>query len=886
MRAVFIIFFVLLIFQAALRAEKLEVILETKVTYKKESVDKHSFQSEVQKYLSGNDISVKNVNPVQNLREIALTQHKGKLNSGVGLSKVDATVIYNLHCDDEDSSFLGTEMRSYSCDLSVIVTDPGTENEILNETKNFILLGPDLKFALRVLFEEDFPKIMPNQIKRWKGNISGKSEWTISFLVANVQNVKDTVKLAETLTAKKFVESCRMVQFSRELTEFKIQGKGKSHFEGLRNYLYDSDLNIDVTYQSGKLFYGQYDTYEAVRKNLFVFVDLKASKKYSPEFKESGRDIIASYLSNLHYFKVTDISEKRGRGRALNLKVKLSKLKNYWLSTLKLINRKELLITISKRGKNPFDSLASVFQEFDKKYKSSLTKASFRKKVGLGKKVELTDVIKVDKISVNNIFPSLTQYYKKHGIGSIEITPEDDLENIEATYKLGDIVIGSSKVDCLEKGKSFNLVIKPNIIPDLSKTDVQLEVSLSFKAGNLYRKKTIYAPLITYKSNFLDWNSPETVASFISSHSNNLKAIVAKSLSAVEERNLLTTELTSAAYIYSGIWHKLKYIKDPVMTNYKNSIDSVQFPLETLKNLSGDCDDLTVLMASLFESAGIATAVIVLPNHVLLAIESGVLVGGELLFDLPKEAFVEIDGALFVPIETTTVNDSFAKAWIKGADILKSQKDKKIFRTREAWKTYGSYVAEEKELKFELSLKKPVNTLETIRININGQRFATADKLHTIVMEDKNQFGTLDKKNFSPVAKALLDWFNGDKESAINQSLNLCEKGVIAACYNSAIMLSSSGEQLEALLSELPSNVISMMIDNQRGTEASIKIRLKGRGKIIKKLNDIALKRDGKLKIATKRKPGKKKVVLSGRKNLEFANSISPFSFFWSDMNE
>lgn len=62
------------------------------------------------------------------------------------------------------------------------------------------------------------------------------------------------------------------------------------------------------------------------------------------------------------------------------------------------------------------------------------------------------------------------------------------------------------------------------------------------------------------------------------------------------------------------------YSKDP-HNPFGEDIDYVQFPSRTLEIKSGDCDDLSVLYASLLESVGIKTKLIYIPGHVFVGYE-------------------------------------------------------------------------------------------------------------------------------------------------------------------------------------------------------------------------------------------------------------------------
>lgn len=56
----------------------------------------------------------------------------------------------------------------------------------------------------------------------------------------------------------------------------------------------------------------------------------------------------------------------------------------------------------------------------------------------------------------------------------------------------------------------------------------------------------------------------------------------------------------------------------------QNSIDLIQYPVELLMSRKGDCDDLTVLYASLLECSGVKTALLSTEKHITLMFDTGI----------------------------------------------------------------------------------------------------------------------------------------------------------------------------------------------------------------------------------------------------------------------
>lgn len=148
----------------------------------------------------------------------------------------------------------------------------------------------------------------------------------------------------------------------------------------------------------------------------------------------------------------------------------------------------------------------------------------------------------------------------------------------------------------------------------------------------------------------------------------------------LQERSVLDSvpreleSFTRAQVLIGTFSGKLMSMADP-----RQSADYVQYPAETLRHRSGDCDDMTVLFSSLLSSIGISTSFVeVLPpgeperNHIYLMFDTGLSPKfGHQISTNPKRFVVRRNKnggeTIWIPIETTVANRGFDAAWSKGA---------------------------------------------------------------------------------------------------------------------------------------------------------------------------------------------------------------------------
>jgi hypothetical protein len=120
-------------------------------------------------------------------------------------------------------------------------------------------------------------------------------------------------------------------------------------------------------------------------------------------------------------------------------------------------------------------------------------------------------------------------------------------------------------------------------------------------------------------------------------------------------------------------------------------VDSISLPRDTLKRITGDCDDLTVLYNSLLETVGIETGFITIPGHIYSAFNTKVPSRMYKKVHPDRGMMINLDGELWVPVEITLVGRSgFIPAWKRGMEEWQRFEDED--QTRGFYKTRDSQV--------------------------------------------------------------------------------------------------------------------------------------------------------------------------------------------------
>src|SRR5678816_114201 len=119
----------------------------------------------------------------------------------------------------------------------------------------------------------------------------------------------------------------------------------------------------------------------------------------------------------------------------------------------------------------------------------------------------------------------------------------------------------------------------------------------------------------------------------------------------------------------------MAYVPDPTnpfatISCPPRAVDTIHYPYQTLERLSGDCDDTTVLMASLLGNVGVDTRFVDVPGHIFLIVDTGLHERNRSALGADSTMMVITDEKVWIPLETTSLARGFAQAWRDGADEI------------------------------------------------------------------------------------------------------------------------------------------------------------------------------------------------------------------------
>jgi hypothetical protein len=318
--------------------------------------------------------------------------------------------------------------------------------------------------------------------------------------------------------------------------------------------------------------------------------------------------------------------------------------------------------------------------------------------------------IEVLDIELVDILPSQIFSLNNQGLGMLELKAKETIQNIQVNTSLtaiSDNTQSLSVITELKKGDTTKIILpitlNNQIVNNLEELTLTLNIDINYNFNDEDATTQVQHQVTIYPRNYFDWRNSEQVVSFITPRDSeifNLARRLVRSSKKYEE-NIIDSRSKQAMLLFNSLSSMgLTYKRDPSLGSGSskrlsskspaNDFDYVLFPSETLSHEGGDCEDLVILYASLLESLGIETALISIPDHILLMYNTGKTT--EQVDNYKKEynEVFNMHGTVWIPIEVTKIENSFVQAWEAGANRLnqaqaKNKKNVEIILVRAAW---------------------------------------------------------------------------------------------------------------------------------------------------------------------------------------------------------
>lgn len=304
------------------------------------------------------------------------------------------------------------------------------------------------------------------------------------------------------------------------------------------------------------------------------------------------------------------------------------------------------------------------------------------------------------------VFPTLRARYAEHGVGTLRLTNTGTfpvaVTEVAASappYTMGPAVLTEGFE--LAAGRSMDVPIAldfgDRLLGVVGDFAIRCYIEVRYRQGSSQRQARISVPLDVVDRNSIVWDETAKACLFVTEKDPAVRGLMGQVANAVRARpgSLVAESFEIATATLAALdAYALAYLPDPASpyasARAGNTVDYIRFPRETLADRVGDCDDLAVLYCALLESAGMETALITVPGHILVAVSLEMETALALRRFAHGNALLDVGGTAWLPLETTVLGDA-VESWRRAArqyHDAHAAGEAEFVRVRDAWARY------------------------------------------------------------------------------------------------------------------------------------------------------------------------------------------------------
>ncbi len=307
-------------------------------------------------------------------------------------------------------------------------------------------------------------------------------------------------------------------------------------------------------------------------------------------------------------------------------------------------------------------------------------------------------------LNLQHVFSAAYKKYADQPIGSVKLknAAGTDFRNMQLSFQIKEYMDFpvTQEIKMIKGNESqehhFKVTFNNKILDVDEDIGVQVEVKVSYNRDGQKDFIRMTQPMTIFGKNAMVWGDALMVGSFVTPKDDPVRDYVRTVINEFQpDPGPLNEKLVAAMTFFSSLTAGgTKYVIDPntpYTTLRDDQVDYVQFPRETLRLKSGDCDDLSVLLSAGLENLGIETVLLEVPGHLLMMFNTGLPSSEAGLISQDNGLLAIHNDQVWIPIEATMVNASFTEAWAEGARKYHqalAQNNLGIIDLKQAWKQY------------------------------------------------------------------------------------------------------------------------------------------------------------------------------------------------------
>ncbi|MCQ2585700.1 MAG: hypothetical protein MJ185_08910 [Treponema sp.] len=306
--------------------------------------------------------------------------------------------------------------------------------------------------------------------------------------------------------------------------------------------------------------------------------------------------------------------------------------------------------------------------------------------------------------------PLFMSAYRVCPLGTLTLTNSEGAEvrNVHVSFRAGKYTSStfeSAQVSRINKYASVEIPLYADFSQEILKFSENGKISgeLVVEYEFLGKKKQAVQNVVlsVYNRNAFYWTDPTSIAAFVSPNTPEVLTF-AKYVAGIVNKQAYTgmnKAIQTAAGMVEGLRLSGIRYSDDKITPYEKfhldyELDSVQYPLQTMNCLSGDYDDLGILLASCLESVGISTGFLPVNDDFIVLVDMGVSPNSAASHIADTESLFYTDDSAWFGLSMKELTKGFAASHIAGSKaIMAAMNDEEnyyeVVLNEQSWETYA-----------------------------------------------------------------------------------------------------------------------------------------------------------------------------------------------------
>ena len=294
--------------------------------------------------------------------------------------------------------------------------------------------------------------------------------------------------------------------------------------------------------------------------------------------------------------------------------------------------------------------------------------------------------LRIEKVQVEELYTSQYKSYARASFGTIQVRNlQDHPLAARVSVFIPELMTAPSEQDVTVRPKvvselPLTAVLDEKVLVQRGDQPVQVQVTASYQSLRLERHEKGLGRSVAYEPGAIDWGlGMAQAAAFVTPRDPAVDELARQAGRLALElpgnpfgnRNVAFAAAMTDALRQLGV----AYVPDPTtpfatVSATPHAVDTIHYPYQTIDRLSGDCDDTSVLTASLLGNVGVNTCFVDVPGHIFVIVDTGLPESDRSALGADSTMTVIHGGKVWIPLETTSLARGFTQAWRDGADEI------------------------------------------------------------------------------------------------------------------------------------------------------------------------------------------------------------------------